>query len=50
MDVTGKVVREIPAVNKFPSTLERGNLSAGIYILELRDKNRNAERMKLVVE
>ena len=50
MDVTGKTVREIFGVNKFPLTVERGNLSAGIYVLELRDESGNKERMKLVAE
>ena len=48
-DVTGKVVKNIPNVNQFPFTMERENLSTGIYFLELRTENK-VERMKLVVE
>ena len=50
MDVTGKVVRELSGVNNFPLTIERGNLPAGIYILELRAEDGIAERMKLLVQ
>ncbi|MBI3502880.1 MAG: T9SS type A sorting domain-containing protein [Bacteroidetes bacterium] len=48
-DLTGNAVRKISNVNQFPFTIERGNLSSGIYFLELRNENK-VERTKLVIE
>ena len=49
-DVTGKVVRNINSVTDFPLTVERGNLSAGVYVVVLRTENGNAQRVKLIVQ
>ena len=48
-DVTGKTVRSIPDVKQFPITVERGELSSGIYFLELRAESK-VERKKLIIE
>ena len=47
-DVTGSVVKSFSNVSQFPFTIERGNLSSGIYFLELRNENK-VERMKLII-
>lgn len=49
IDVAGNVVKKIPNVNQFPFTIEKENLSSGIYILELRSEDK-IERTKLIVE
>jgi hypothetical protein len=48
-DVTGNVVRNISDVNQFPFTIERRNLSSGVYMIEIRSQNK-VERTKLVIE
>ena len=48
-DVTGNAVRNISDVNKFPFIIERGNLSSGVYMIELQSENK-VERTKLVIE
>lgn len=48
-DVTGNAVKEISNLVQFPLTVERGNLSSGIYFLELRNENK-IERTKIVIE
>ena len=47
--VTGKIVKNLPYINEFPFTIEKGNLSSGIYMLELRSENK-IERKKLIIE
>ena len=47
-NVTGNVVRSFSNVNQFPFTIERGNLSSGIYFLELKNENK-VDRCKLVI-
>jgi len=48
IDITGKTVREIREVSGFPFHLDRGELSAGIYLIELR-AGQQVARKKLVV-
>lgn len=48
-DVTGNSVRKISNVNQFPFTIERENISSGIYFLELRNESRT-ERTKFIIE
>jgi predicted esterase len=47
-DVTGNIVKSF-SVNQLPATLERENISPGIYFLELKNENK-IERMKLIIE
>ena len=47
-DVMGNAIRSFSNVNQFPFTIDRENLSSGIYFLELRSENK-VERMKLVI-
>ena len=48
-DVTGNVVKVFSNVNQFPFTIERKNISSGIYFLELRSENK-IDRIKLIVQ
>jgi len=49
IDITGNIVKSFSNVSRFPLTIEKENLSSGIYILELRSENQ-IERTKLIVE
>ena len=49
IDITGSIVKKIANVDNFPFSIERGNLSAGIYVLELYSESK-IERIKVVVE
>ncbi len=49
IDITGNTVRSFLNVDQFPFVLEKGNLSPGIYVLELSSENK-IERTKFVVE
>ena len=48
-DVMGNVLRSFSNVNQFPFTIERGNISSGIYVLEF-NSGKNTERTKLLVQ
>ena len=50
MDITGKAVHEIKSITTFPLMVERGNLPAGIYFIELKSLEGKTERGKLVLE
>ncbi len=47
-DLTGSVVRNFSNISQFPFTIDKGNLTSGIYFLELCAEDR-IERMKLVI-
>ena len=48
-DLTGNIVKDFSNVNQFPFTIERKNLTSGMYFLELRSENKT-ERIKLMVQ
>lgn len=48
-DATGNLVKTILNVSWFPLAIERGNLTSGIYVLELKSESK-IERMKLMIE
>ncbi len=48
-DVAGNEVRNVASINQFPFSLKRGNLSSGVYMIELRSEEKT-ERTKLIVE
>lgn len=50
IDLTGNVVRTFSDVNQSAFTIERGNLAAGIYVLQVQSENSPVSRIKLVVE
>ncbi len=48
-DVTGNTVQAVSNIKQFPFTLQRQNLVAGIYLIELRSAEGAIARQKLVV-
>lgn len=50
IDLTGRVVREINNINSNEITIERGNLSPGMYYFQLNNGNENIGTRKFVVE
>ncbi|HYV93390.1 MAG TPA: T9SS type A sorting domain-containing protein [Chitinophagales bacterium] len=50
VNMMGKTVQHIEGVNHFPVIIDRGKLSAGIYVLEVRGSDESISRMKIVVE
>lgn len=50
MDPSGKMVRNYAVENKASTIIERGNLSAGMYFVQVSDAQRVLARQKLIVQ
>ena len=48
-DVTGNLVKDFSNINQFPFTMEKGNISSGMYFLELKSENKT-DRIKLLIQ